>query len=237
MSDETEHLDIAGYALGVLDPHDRSAFEAHLNGCPDCRRELGELRGAADLLALADADLPEPPAGLEARTLRAVERAAARPRPGRSRGWRPATRRLLPVLVAAGVVLAVAAGLIGLGRGDRLPVEAVAELRDGSRTASFSLVKTGIGRVVELRTDDLPILPEGEYYELWFVGPGDRPRRPNRISAGTFHPDEQGRSHVTFAAAVDPAKYRRMAITAEPGDGDPSPAPRDVLIGKIVLRD
>ena len=60
---------------------------------------------------------------------------------------------------------------------------------DGERVADLRIVATGIGRVVELDTDALPILPTGELYELWFVGPGDSLATPNRISAGTFHPD------------------------------------------------
>ena len=95
--------------------------------------------------------------------------------------------------------------------------------------ATVEVRKTGIGRVIQLRTDELPILPKGDYYELWFVGPGDTPARPNRISAGTFHPDENGRSEVTFAAAVDPALFPVLSVTAEPGDGDPRPTGPEVL--------
>ncbi len=83
--------------------------------------------------------------------------------------------------------------------------------------------------MIEFRTNELPILPKGEFYELWFVGPGDTLAEPNRISAGTFHPDEEGRSHVTFAAAVDPAKYPVLSVTAEPGDGDPRRTGSEVL--------
>jgi len=83
--------------------------------------------------------------------------------------------------------------------------------------------------VIEFRTNELPILPKGEFYELWFVGPGDTLADPNRISAGTFHPDEAGRSQVTFAAAVDPAKYPVLSVTAEPGDGDPRRTGPEVL--------
>ncbi len=99
----------------------------------------------------------------------------------------------------------------------------------GAASAEVEVRKTGIGRVITLRSDSLPILPKGEYYELWFVGPGDRPGRPNRISAGTFHPDEDGRSHVRFAAAVDPALFPVLIVSAEPSDGDPRPTGPDVL--------
>jgi Anti-sigma-K factor rskA, C-terminal len=97
-------------------------------------------------------------------------------------------------------------------------------------SAELSVVKTGIGRVVELATDELPILPTGEYYEMWFVAPDDSVPAPRRISAGTFHPDPNGRSFVRFAAAVDPAKYPTVEITDEPADGDPE------ATGVVVLR-
>jgi hypothetical protein len=91
------------------------------------------------------------------------------------------------------------------------------------------VTKTGIGRVIAFASDDLPILPEGDYYELWFVGSGDGPARRNRISAGTFHPDPDGRSHASFTAAVDPTLYPTVSVTAEPGDGDPAPTGPEVL--------
>lgn len=238
MNGPNPHIDVAGYAVGSLGEDDRAAFTAHLEGCDSCQRELENLLPAAALLALADPHLPDPPPGLEARTVLAVERAAgaASPQPPRGSG-RGRRRWLVPALAGC---LAIAVTLVlALPREDEDragPVEAVAELRGADRAASVTLEKTGIGRVVELRSDDLPILPTGEYYEVWFVGPGDRPGRPNRISAGTFHPDGSGRSAVTFAAAVDPRKYTRMAITAERGDGDPSPADRDVVSGALELR-
>jgi hypothetical protein len=84
--------------------------------------------------------------------------------------------------------------------------------------------------VIELDTDDLPILPTGEYYEVWFVAPDENDGAADRISAGTFHPDPDGRSSVRFAAAVDPAKFPTVEITAEPGDGNPA------ATGPVVLR-
>jgi hypothetical protein len=105
---------------------------------------------------------------------------------------------------------------------------------DGSPSdAHLRVVKTGIGRVVELDTNVLPILPTGHLYELWFVGPTDAPGDRDRISAGTFHPDADGHSAVRFAAAVDPTKYPLVVITAEPGDGDPAPSDPDVLRARL----
>ncbi|MDY7099863.1 MAG: anti-sigma factor [Actinomycetota bacterium] len=99
---------------------------------------------------------------------------------------------------------------------------------DGEELGEVEGVRLGIGRVVRLHTDELEILPTGEFYEVWFVGPDDEPGSPDRISAGTFHPDEEGVSDITLTAAVDPALYPMLVITAEPGDGDPSPSPIEV---------
>ena len=101
----------------------------------------------------------------------------------------------------------------------------------GASTSSgeVSVREAGIGRLIAFESDELPILPTGEYYELWFVGPGDTRESPNRISAGTFHPDPEGRSDVAFTAAVDPAKYPVVSVTAEPGDGDPERTGPEVL--------
>jgi hypothetical protein len=177
---------------------------------------------------IRDAIVPiEPPAGLEARVLGATAPVEAEGPVRRSRSRRR-TRPVLAFATAVAVSLVVAVLLRG-GSVDPLELSAVLTAPDRTASASVEVRKTGIGRVVTFDSDSLPILPKGEYYELWFVGPGDRPGRPNRISAGTFHPDEDGRSHVVFAAAVDPALYPSLVVTAEPGDGDPSPSRREVL--------
>ena len=233
------HVDVAGYALSTLDPEERAEFEAHLRDCDACRSELAAIAPVARLAAEAP-PLPPLPPDLKARTLLAVERAAGRP------PERPAGRRRLPHLRLPRLVLptaAVAALLLTLvlvlGRDDdpgRLEATASLQAPRGNGQAKADIFFTDIGRIVELDTNDLPILPKGEYYELWFVGPNDRPGAPDRISAGTFHPDDRGRSKVSLTAAVEPGEYRRLAVTAEPGDGDPNPTGPDVLKGRSRLR-
>ncbi|HEY6415196.1 MAG TPA: anti-sigma factor, partial [Acidimicrobiales bacterium] len=105
---------------------------------------------------------------------------------------------------------------------------------DGSIGGQASVRRVGTGRVVTIDSDQLPVLPAGELYEVWFVGPGDAPGTPNRISAGTFHPDSDGRSAVRLTAAVDPARYPQMVITAEPGGGDPAPNGPEVLRAAVA---
>ncbi len=94
-----------------------------------------------------------------------------------------------------------------------------------------------IGRTVEIRSDSFPILPVGEFYEVWFVAANDMPTRLNRISAGTFHPDLEGRTVVTMTAAVDPTKFPTLVITAEIADGDPAPSTNEVMRGSLTILD
>jgi anti-sigma-K factor RskA len=230
------HVDVGGYLLGTLTPEERTAFEQHLADCPWCRRQLDELGAPAELLRRAAPAYDMPP-GLEAATFGAIERGASQ------NGGRPtpSARRLLrPRRVASAGAAVAAAAAIGAfvvlprldepGRGSQIELEALLVApAGGPARATVVVEKTGIGREISFRSNDLPILPPGEYYELWFVGPDDTRRRPNRISAGTFHPDEQGRSDVELTAAVDPALYPILSVTAEPADGNPEPTGPEVL--------
>jgi hypothetical protein len=128
------------------------------------------------------------------------------------------------VLGAAGTLVAVRSGQ----EAGRLEYLAAVVAPDGvEATADVRLL--GVGRRVALRTDDLPVLPDGGLYEVWFVAPDDTPLRRDRISAGTFHPDPAGRSVVSLTAAVDPARYPHLVVTAEPGDGQPGVGGPEVL--------
>ena len=224
-------------------PDPRDIRSRLLEGLP--ADERAGVEDTVALLARAAPPAPPPPFELETRTLAAI-RTATRAN-GTGVGLVPEGRRVVAAprrrrrlrfgrpAFAAGLAVALAAGvLVGtmLGGDGGLPgtTEVEATLRAPNGASAEAIVsKTGIGRVVDFRTGDLPILPQGEYYELWFVGPRDRPGRPDRISAGTFHPDEGGRSDVRFTAAVDPAKYPGLAVTAEPGDGNPAPQGPDVM--------
>lgn len=183
-------------------------------------------------LALTDDALPEPRATEVAR-IRAL--AAAR-----STG-RTSSRRTLQIVAIAA----------SLGAGFTIGAQVQFQPTEGGSTgvvefdqsiAASNRVSvtvegrlTGIGRIVNLSSTDLPILVKGEFYEVWFVGPGDTPVSRNRISAGTFHPDQNGKTNVTLTAAVDPRLYPILVITAEPGDGNPNPSAREVLRGQLKI--
>lgn len=195
------------------------------------------------LAALGRALAPEPrepPADRVAAVRAGADAAAERMPP--SHGQRPADSRrgrrtAVLAAAAAAVVALLIVGVSSPGRdvdadllaGGTVEFDVTMRSPAGDATARATGIRTGIGRTVQLRTEALPVLPGDDLYELWFVGPGDTPRTPNRISAGTFHPDADGRSHVDLTAAVDPARYPTLSITAEPGDGDPSPNGPEVL--------
>ncbi|MEU6039454.1 zf-HC2 domain-containing protein [Actinomadura sp. NPDC047616] len=70
-----EHTDVGAYALGLLEEEDRRAFEAHLHGCGQCRAELRQMRGMADVLSdLRDEAAAPEPAPAPAPSPDAVER-------------------------------------------------------------------------------------------------------------------------------------------------------------------
>ncbi|WP_116041592.1 anti-sigma factor family protein [Amycolatopsis palatopharyngis] len=102
---------LGAYVLDQLDPAERLAVEAHLDGCTDCRAELAELAPLATQLRTVDPDrldsLPQPPAELREQVL---ERIRAEPPARRSRPrWTvPAAAAAVALLLGglAGYVLA-----------------------------------------------------------------------------------------------------------------------------------
>ena len=108
--------------------------------------------------------------------------------------------------------------------------EKAATLRGDGGEAQAVVNVTGPGRVVSVKSTSVARIPKGTYYELWFVGPRDTPDAPNRVSAGTWHPDKRGVTDVRFLIAADPAKFPDIEVTREPPDGDPAPS------GRVVLR-
>ena len=100
---------------------------------------------------------------------------------------------------------------------------------DEPADADLTVTATAIGRVVDLRTEVLPILPTGELYEVWFVATDDSPATPHRISAGTFTPTRTDAATFGSPPPSTPLLFPIVEITAEPGDGNP------LATGPVVL--
>lgn len=236
---------LVSYLLDELAPRERADFEAHLAGCSSCASEARELAEVSGRLESMVAPAP-PPANLRISVIGAVDAEAASrnghstereltvapapaapdpvPAPPASRAPAARARGLWPrrLAFAGGFAAVAAAVVIGVGQLGTAGEPEVEGQLTGESTADIVVSKLGSGREVDLSSSEFPILPKGEAYEVWFVGPGDTGGDPNRISAGTFHPDEAGNTDVTLHAAVDPALYPLIEITAEPGGGDPA---------------
>jgi anti-sigma factor RsiW len=190
-----EHDELSAYLLGQLTPAETAAFEAHLRECAACRSELDELESLPGVLAQATPRYAVP-RDLEERTFAAIARADGAGRQQRAVRRRAWWRR--PAVLAGGVAGALAAAAVAIvlatGGGDA-DGERI-RLAGADADVVADVVTTGVGREVTLtirRLEDP--LPDG-IYELWFVAPDDTRRRPHRVSAGTFHPDESGRGTV-----------------------------------------
>jgi anti-sigma-K factor RskA len=150
----------------------------------------------------------EVPAGL-------AERVLPRPRP---------RRRLRLAWLAVPVAATAAAAVLALSLGPRAQrlESTVGEPVDVTATVRV----TPVGREVELHIEQLRDPRPNGIYELWFVSAGDP---DERVSAGTFHPDENGRGTVRLLAAAERDRYPRLSVTLEPADGDPRRQGPEVL--------
>jgi anti-sigma-K factor RskA len=238
------HVEVAGYLLGKLEADETEAFEAHLAGCRDCRRQLKELGGLPELLAAATpaSPLPDP---LRDRTLTAVRQAAARaepapaaeapapapvpaapaaapPAPTRGPWWR---RRWLVVAVAAAVLAAAlaipGALLLGGGGGEVTRLTLVAADGGGGR-GQVTVTQTAGGRSFDVRIQGLRPPSAGSLYELWAVSPQDTLERPQRVSLGTFTTAADGSAHLTAFTAAPADRFPVVGVTLEPVDGNPA---------------
>jgi anti-sigma-K factor RskA len=246
------HVEVAAYVLGKLEADEAAAFEAHLAGCPDCRRQLEELRGLPELLATAAPTIPLPDP-LRDRTLAAVRQAAARaepasaveaaappadaaapaseaPAPTRRPWWR---RRWLVVAVAAAmlvVALAVpGALLLGGGGGEVTRLTLVAAEGGGGR-GQVTVIRTAAGRSFDVRIQGLRQPAPGSLYELWAVHPQDTLERPQRVSLGTFTTGADGSARLTAFTAAPADRFPVVGVTLEPVDGNPARTGPRVLV-------
>jgi anti-sigma-K factor RskA len=216
----------AGYALDALDPDERSAYEAHLAGCEQCRQELASFWETTAALAVA-ASGPAPSPALRERILTDVH---AEP-PQNVVPFEPRRRRVAPVLGAVAAVAAVAALALGIW-GSSLSSdldetraalarerEAAAIVADpGARTVDLaeglgSLVVGQDGRAA-LVLMNLGPAPAGKTYQSWII------EDDNPIPAGIF-PGEDGVDVVLVDGDV--ADGEVVAVTVEQAGGAETP--------------
>jgi anti-sigma factor RsiW len=186
----------AAYVLGALPAAERSVFEQHLAGCPDCRHTVADLAGIPGLLSrVAPDDLADPlpvPDTLVPGLLRAVRRS------GRRR------RLVVGTLSAAAVLLAVTGTAVVVNRSDDThePGVAMTAVVDSPVRATAALVAHRWGTEVTMACtyeDDsewsrpyslVAVNDQGQEREIatWVVGPsheatvnGSVPWQPSHI--------------------------------------------------------
>jgi Anti-sigma-K factor rskA len=227
---ELAHPEAAGWVLGNLDPDDSDWFAGHLPSCPDCRAAVAEFGPTARLLTTAaPADLPPP--GLQARTLAAVAQAAAEDR--RNRRWRGWSARMLALAAAVIVAAGISLGLL-LSRATPATTYAFA-LHSGTglaASATGTVRQADSGWSVQLTASHLPEPGPGQFYQCWWVGPGNGPGHPSLVSAGTFAVGPSGTATVQMWTAADPDDFPAVEITLD-NAARPGQPGRVVLSGTV----
>lgn len=236
------HAAVGSYVADALEPAERVEFEAHLERCETCRREVAELsETAAELSVLAESPPPpevragvlaaittvrrlppeeaEPAVADDAAPVHAVDEVAIARQRRRTR-W-------LGVVAAAALVIAVALG----GWGHSLQQErqtqvaqqqAEAELLSAPdvQVHAVTLADGSTGSYVFSPSQDRglftsaasPSLPQGRTYQVWTVHDGQP------VGSGLFEGEGPVRIWIENVSGAEAA-----AITIEPAGGSPQP--------------
>lgn len=226
MTEHHETIDelLAGYLLRSLSGDDAAEADRllaeHVPGCPPCHANLEAFGAVVAELALQTRPI-EPPATLLPRLHREMEH----PRRRAGGAWR--SGRL--VAVAASVALVVGLGGLALTRGggvmDPTRQLATADLRSALEFAMHDGVRTTeVGPTTQIAVpgvsefylygSDVPQPPQGSVYRLWVVSSTET------RYLGDFLPSGDGT--LVLHVALDPTRWDRLLVTAEPGGSEPA---------------
>ena len=229
----TRHDEVASYVLGALPDDEHERFEAHLETCEECRREVADLQVAADALPLAAVQLVPPPelkdrlmtvVRSEAELLQTAEapaRQAAPPREKRRRWW---GLRPLPAIGLATAVLAVAvvAGVLVAGGDDTHTVQAKVTLTAAPNARATLEVNGDEGT---LKVTDFPPAGNDRVYQAW------RMRGGKPAPAGLFRVGSDGKATL---AIEEPLKAGdQVLVTREPGGGSAQPTTNPIAAAAV----
>lgn len=218
--------DLAAYALGALEPGERDAFEAHLDGCARCQGDLAWISAAVELLP-ASVEQRRPPARLR-RRLHAAVRADARAEPAAVGGRGPARSLFAPLLrpgvaLAAVAVLAVgvAIGVVARGGSDGPTETTVTAQATAAAPSGAAATIARDGDAGTLRTSGLPDPAAGDVYQVWI-------RAGKRIEPSTvFVVDRDGEGVAAIPAGLDGGD--EVMVTREPAGGSDAPTSEPLL--------
>jgi len=188
------------FVLGGLEPEEFDEVEDHLASCSACREDVAELVDLPPLLELAADAPPQAPADLRQRVLE-------RPRP----------RRLILLVAAAGTLLGLIVGAVGMAVVQSPPPAdarlAVAGATEDAVSGRSVLRQVEAGVRVDLDLVDVRPADEG-YYHVW-LHRGDIP-----VSAGTFVGPPEGTAAIQLLCGGQLEDYDRLTITWHPHGED-----------------
>ncbi len=227
MTHERYEENAGAYLLGALPELERQAYERHLEGCDDCRRDVERLRAGAEALPRAVPSLSPPPE-LKQSLMETVEREAAQHAPVRPTRAKPGRRfsDLLPRLPRFGPALALGSVIVLLA-GVAIGVGLSSESAEGTRTvaaqvdrqrlprASARLVVADDRRTAVLRTSGMPSLGADSIYQVWLEHDGEV------LSQSLFEVGGDGRGAGAVLDRLDDADA--VMVTREPAGGSRAP--------------
>ncbi len=231
------HPDAAGWVLSALDADDTVQFMLHLQSCAECRTTIDELRPVAQAMA-RPAPAVEPPAGLEARTLAAVQQAARaeKTQVKATRWWqRRLDVSLLSVASALGSAAVIIAAFFFLPILQTAPAEATIVLSPpatgGPASGRATILNKAGTRSIQLTVRGLKDLGPGWLYECGYTIPGQH----KWITAGSFMIGRNGGGNFAMTSAADPQLFTTMQIRAE-RLGDFRPADGRLILSGTLRR-
>ncbi len=214
------------YALGVLEPDERSAIDEHLAAhCPVCESALKRAL-ATNALVLSLAPETAPPKRLKTRLMAS---AGVEPRNWSWLAWAAASACLLvgmlwfssqsnrksEELEAARRVLEIV----------NSPETRAVTFGAGPRGNIYVHPKAG----VLLIASNLPKLEPGKTFEMWVI-PKSGPPKP----AGLFRPDANGNARHLVTGAVDLSTTGALAVSVEPETGSSVPTTQPILVAPMA---
>lgn len=238
---ERLHDDLAGFALGALDPDESRSFELHLEDCGSCRERLQWLYPAVDLLPASVEQISPPESlrqGLMDTVLAEAEEAAAssptpqRPAPAlEKRSWwsglsgsmmRPAAGFAVVMLLVAGA----ATGYLLRGS-DSEPAKSTFVKAEPTRGTAPGVSATleRHGDSATLHVNQMPKLARNEVYEVWVQRGGVME------PASIFILGRDGSAKAAVPGPLEGAEG--VYVTAEPYPGSARPTSPPLLEAQL----
>ena len=235
--------DVVLYALGSLDAGEKQAFEAHLQTCAACRRELQAVQEDLGVLALGTAG-PKPPARSRERLITAMAnepRRLQRPQTvGKGWMWIPWFVALAFALLSAltyftnirikhestairanaqeqEIQLRQAREMLELLKSPDVMRVTLVPGNEKPKPQGKTIYSSKMGKMIFM-VSNLPPAPPHMAYQLWMV-----PKQGSPIPAGTFWPDATGNAtmmQMSMPAGMEPKAF---AVTMEKAEGANTP--------------